>query len=510
MANAARNEDAHPIGHTWLRRELGLSAPLPAVQSYVIDGARRTEVHGSRTIEFYRRQYANDETVVSHLRFALRHEPADLGILIATLKTIDPAVIETWVRSEPTGVYSRRAWFLYETFTGKTLDLEDVRTGNYVEALDPDKHIVASRRNSPRHRVADNLLGGLGLCLTVRRTPRLMQQIALRVDDEARSLIASYDPALLARAVNYLYTKETRSSFAIEGETPSAARTERFVAVLKDASSFDVTDKAALIRLQGDIVDPRYAASDWRDFQNFVGETVRGYREEVHFISPRPEEVGSLMNAWMQLTGRVIDGGVDPVVAAAACAFAFVFIHPFEDGNGRIHRFLIHHVLAKRGYGPPGIIFPVSAAILRDRRSYDEVLETFSRPLFEFIQWRFTAEQEVVVENDTADLYRYFDATSFAEYLYDRVADTVRHDLNEELSFITVFDRALDAARTIVDMPDRRATLFVRLCMQNGGRLSAAKRSQFSELSDTEIAALEAAIGNAMRAGADKQVRDAS
>ena len=50
----------------------------------------------------------------------------------------------------------------------------------------------------------------------------------------------------------------------------------------------------ALVRLQGDIVDPRYAAADWRDFQNFVGVTVQGYREEVHFICPRPEDVPSL------------------------------------------------------------------------------------------------------------------------------------------------------------------------------------------------------------------------
>jgi Fic family protein len=502
MPDLAPQEQRNPIGQAWLRRELGLAVPAPAVESYVVAGARRTEVHGSRTIELYPRQYATDGTAVSHLRFALRHEPVDLGVLVATLKAIDPAVLEAWVRAESTGAYSRRAWFFYETSTGRTLDLDDVRTGNYVEALDAEKHIVAGRRNSPRHRVADNLLGGPGLCPTVRRTPRLVQQMGLRVDEEARALIESYDPLILARAVNYLYTKETRSSFAIEGETPSATRTERFVAVLKAALDFDPSDKAALLRLQGDIVDPRYAAKDWRGFQNFVGETVGGYREEVHFICPRPEDVPGLMEAWIALTRRVVDSGVDPVVAAAISAFVFVFIHPFEDGNGRIHRFLMHHVLAKRGFSPPGVIFPVSAAILRDRHSYDQVLETFSRPLFEFIRWRWTAEQEIVVENDTADLYRYFDATAFAEYLYDRVADTVRRDLKEELGFVAVFDRALDAVREIVDMPDRRASLFVRLCMQSGGRLSGAKRQQFPELEDVEIAAMETAVQDALQSEA--------
>ena len=79
------------------------------------------------------------------------------------------------------------------------------------------------------------------------------------------------------------------------------------------------------------------------------------------------------------------------------------------------------------------------------------------------------------------------------------MADTVRRDLKEELGFIATFDRAFEAARAIVDMPDRRASLFVRLCMQNGGRLSATKRGQFAELDDSEVAAMEAAIQDAIR-----------
>ena len=487
-------DEERPIGQAWLRRELRLQVPAPAVESYVVAGARRSHAHGRRIIERYPRQYATEDSAVAHLRFALRHEPFDPGVLVAACQAIEPADLEGWVRAEPTGAFSRRAWFFYETFTSRTLDLDDARAGNYVRALDPDKHITAEPRRSRRHRVADNLLGGRGLWPTVRRTSLLTERIDARMDEQARALIERSGSTTLSRAVNYLYTKETRSSFAIEGETPSASRTERFVAALREAQDFDPTDKGALIRLQGAIVDPRYAATDWRDFQNFVGATVGGYREEVHFICPRPEDVPRLMESWMRVTRRLDDSGIDPVVAAAVCAFAFVFIHPFEDGNGRIHRFLMHHVLARRGYSPPGVIFPVSAAMLRDRRSYDEVLETFSRPILEFIRWRWTAEQEIVVGNETAGLYRYFDATAFAEYLHDRVADTVRRDLEEELAFIELFDRAFDAVRRIVDMPDRRASLFVRLCMQNGGRLSAAKRRLFAELDDAEIRAMQEAV----------------
>jgi len=51
---------------------------------------------------------------------------------------------------------------------------------------------------------------------------------------------------------------------------------------------------------------------------------------------------------------RAISRGADPVVTAAVLAFGFVYIHPFEDGNGRLHRWFIHHVLAISGYSPPG------------------------------------------------------------------------------------------------------------------------------------------------------------
>lgn len=254
-----------------------------------------------------------------------------------------------------------------------------------------------------------------------------------------------------------------------------------------------------MLQLQAAIVEPRYAMTNWRTSQNFIGEVVGSYREKVHYICPDPARVADLMSAWMATTRRLSQSSTDPVVVAAVIAFGFVFIHPFDDGNGRIHRFLIHHALGRRGVTPPDLIFPVSAAILRERHSYDLALESFSRPLFDYLDWQLTPDGDLLVKNDVTDLYRYFDATIFAEYLYDRVADTIERDLKEELDFVSVYDRAFAAVTNIIDMPDRRASLFVRLCMQNGGRLSYTKRGQFSELSDDEIRHLEAAVRNAIQ-----------
>lgn len=255
---------------------------------------------------------------------------------------------------------------------------------------------------------------------------------------------------------------------------------------------------ADLIDLQNIIVDPRYAARGLRDFQNFMGETIAGYREAVHFICPRPADIQSLMGDWAGMTAW-LRGTTDPVVAAALVAFGFVFLHPFEDGNGRIHRFLIHHVLAAEGFTPSDILFPVSAAIVRDMRGYDAALKTFSKAILPFIDWEWMQDKTMQVANDTAYLYRYFDATPLVEFLYAKIADTVNRDLKEELDYVAVYDAVLRAVKDQVDMPDRRATLLVQFLMQNRGTLSKNKRKDFPELHDHEIEAMEASIKEIMQ-----------
>jgi len=485
-----------PVGQSWLIEHLGLRCVLPAVASYCGPGTRRTVIENGRTVEKYSLPYAPENTVAGHLKFALKNEPLDMGVIAAALKKIDPADIEQMVRNEPTGAFARRAWFLYEWFTGERLDLPDAPVVVYTPALDPDHNIGSLGTPSVRHRVIDNMLGVPGFCLTVRPTARLRDYQQQGIDTQARELVQDCDPAVLARAVNYLYSKETKSSFEIEGEQATGKKAARFVAALKQSASFDLSNESDLVELQNVIVDPRYAAKSFRDFQNFIGETI-GYREKVHFVCPRPEDLGSLMQDWSAMSTK-LRGSDDAVAAAAAISFSFVFLHPFEDGNGRIHRFLVHHVLSREGFTPEDILFPVSAAIVRDEKAYDAALETFSGSVMELIDWEMNNQQKIVVKNDTSALYRYFDATSLAEFLYAKIVETVRIDFKEELEFVAVYDVAYKAVRDVIDMPDRRASQFVQMCLQNNGVLAKRKRSMFEELSDADVTTLQDAIRNAI------------
>ena len=193
-----------------------------------------------------------------------------------------------------------------------------------------------------------------------------------------------------------------------------------------------------------------------------------------------------------------LNGGLDPVVAAATVAFGFVYIHPFEDGNGRLHRWLIHHALARGGFNPPGVVFPVSAVILRKINAYRRVLESYSRPLLSLINWRPMLEGNVEVLNETADYYRYFDATRHAEFLYGCVAETVEQDLPNEVKYLEAYDRFVSRVQTLFDMPNSKLDLLWRFLQQNEGKFSKrARTKEFSQLTDEEAAQIEKAFAQA-------------
>jgi Fic family protein len=183
---------------------------------------------------------------------------------------------------------------------------------------------------------------------------------------------------------------------------------------------------------------------------------------------------------------------LDPVIAAAIIAFGFVFIHPFADGNGRIHRYLIHHVLAERGFAPKGVVFPVSAVILERIDEYRRILEAYSRPRLQHVEWQSTPDGNVEVLNETIDLYRYFNVTRQVEFLYDCVVQTIEHSLPEEIRFLEQYDRMTAAINERFDMPDRTIDLMVRFLRQNNGKFSKrACEKEFKELSAAERQELE-------------------
>jgi hypothetical protein len=484
-------ERATPAGYAALIDAYDLLVPLPRTVSATGEHHRVKNVAGWRMLT---PRHAPSPDLEGHLTFALKYEGLDLAVLKRLFAAVDPDDIESIVCSKPTGSYARRIWFLYEWLLGRRLDLPDAEKGNFEPVVDPEQQWTIPGETSARHRVRNNLPGTPAFCPLVFRTPALKEFAAMDLAQRAQEAVARVPKDVLARAAAFLLLKDSRSTYAIEGERPPHDRIQRWGRAIGEAGKRSI-ELDELLRLQALVIgDARFVRLGLREEGGFIGEHDRESRAAIpDHISARPEDLGPLIEG---LAGfdRGAARGLDAVIAAAVLAFGFVYIHPFVDGNGRIHRYLIHHVLAQRGFSPAGVVFPVSAAILERIEDYRTVLESYSQRLLPVIDWRPTADGNVSVQNDTGDFYRFFDATPHAEFLYACVRKTIEDDLPREIEFLARYDRFRRRLDDIVDMPDRTIDLLFRFLHQNGGRLSKrARQQEFSRFTDAEVANVEEA-----------------
>jgi hypothetical protein len=483
-------ERGSPSGYAALVERYDLAVPLPSVLTAI---AERHHPISTDQWRMLTPRHAPAPTLGGHLEFALKWEGVSLGVLNALFRTVDPNDISAVIRATPTGAYARRLWFLFEWLTGRRLDLPDAGKVRAVPVLRPDQQFaLAEGVLSSRHRVIDNLPGTPAFCPLIRRTPTLEHFAARGLDRLAREVVGQTHPDIVARAAAFLLLSDSRSSFYIEGERPSVQRAARWGQAIGEAGVRPLT-LAELERLQRVVIgDARFVRLGLRDAGGFVGAHDRETGEPIpDHISARADDLPDLMAGLVSYADRTA-AHMDPVIAAAAIAFGFVYVHPFEDGNGRLHRWLIHHALARAGYNPPGVVFPVSAAILRELDQYRTVLESYSRPLLSLIDYRATPDGNVEVLNATAAYYRYFDATAHAEFLYGCVAATIDQDLPGEVAYLQAFDRFASAVQGIIDMPDPTVDLLHRFLRQGGGRLSQrARQREFAAFTDEEASAVE-------------------
>ena len=482
-------EKATLAGYSALIDAYRLAVPLPRTLSAIGERHRIVEEAGWRILT---PRHAPHPTLEGHLTFALKNEGLDLAVLKRLFLAVDPNEITGLVKAKPTGAYSRRLWFLYEWLIGKRLDLADADAGRYVPVVDPDQQWGATHENSPRHRVRNNLPGTPSFCPLVFRTSALETFVGLNLTQRAQEIIADVSRDLLARTAAFLLLKDSKSSYAIEGVHPPQDRIQRWGRAIGEAGRQQL-DSEELLRLQEIVIgDARFVKLGFREEGGFVGVHDRTTHMPLpDHISARPEDLLSLVEGMIAFD-RTADQTFDPVIAAAVLAFGFVYIHPFEDGNGRLHRFLIHHVLAKRGFNPPGVVFPVSAAILEQIDEYRRVLQSYSERLFPLIEWEHTERFSVHVLNDTGDFYRYFDATPHAEFLYACVRKTIEEDLPNETDFLRRYDQYRQYVTNFIDMPDRMIDLLFHFLHQNEGRLSNRSRErEFEALNGEEVQRIE-------------------
>jgi hypothetical protein len=479
------------VGYGALIEALSLSVPLP-YRLAIISGKHRH--YQTSEWRVFTPRHQPQDTLYGHLVFCLKYEGINLLFFKKLFEVVEESVIEELVKKEPFGRYSRKVWFLFEWLMQKLLNIPDLKEGNYIPLLDENlQYTMGKGVNSSRQRIRNNLPGTIGFCPLIYKTSKLDNYIKEDLSKKTADLVRNVHNDILRRTSAFLILKDSKASFNIEGETPSNTRASRWGKVIGQAGKKPLS-LDELLRLQQIVIEStRFTKMGLRTAGGFIGEHDRSTGEPIpEHISARWQDLNTLVDGLVGTEILLKDSEFHPILTSTIIAFGFVFIHPLVDGNGRIHRYLIHDILAKLKFTPQGIIFPVSAAILERIEDYQKTLESYSYPVQEFIEWKTTQDNNVEVLNETIDYYRYFDATPQAEFLFECVDHTINNIIPEEVSYLQKYDKMKAWLDDTFEMPDNMIALLVRFLSQNDGKLlKRAQNKEFKELSVDEIFQIE-------------------
>ena len=439
---------------------------------------------------------------LDHALFAIKHEGVRLDYLTAALGQVGQDAIEAEFLRTPNGAYVRKLCLLWEAAHQRPLQGVEQHpvAAAYVPMFDPAAYLTGASRRNARWRVDFNGLGDLAFCPVVRKTDVVLQGLQHDVLAHAKAFAAAISPQMLERALSWAYLSETEGSFAIEGETPTEDKASRFAALLKRAHDPRPLTESYLIALQNATVsNPFDQATQFRTEQNRLQGNALG-AAGVTYVPPRPALCAELMEQLMALSNQR-PAGLDPLAHAGLVSFAFVFLHPFMDGNGRLSRYLIHHCLGQSGALPAGFLLPVSVAMKKHEERYWQALTAFSRPARELCQvlWAGDDQYSYTWQSGEDVWFRYMDVTEGVAFALAMAQASLEIHLRQEVEFLGLFD---DVARTINNRHDLRSTDLATLIVttyQNGGKLSNNRRKRFADRVQAHVLdAIEAAVARRM------------
>ena len=472
--------DGEFCGYSYLVRCFCQSSIKPRVTAKVsLSVSRRVEQSGCILFPMSSVPPAND--LLGHILFAIRYEGINLQILSEMLPRVSEKAMREAIQAKPNGAYLRKAGYLWELFTERTI-ADITPAGRYIELFDSDRYFTdpVGVRHSRWH-VIWNGLGTPDWCATVEKTPFLIEKTSENLLQSAVESLEALSVLKRERAFEWAYLTETHGSFALERETISGSRENRFISLLREIDGNAVLSEDFLCNLQNEIVGSPYEkASSFRTEQNWLSNGMRG-AFGVRYVPPSPEDLPSLAQAWLK-AANTLPKRIDPLVAAAVISFGFLYLHPFMDGNGRLSRFLIHQQLAASGALKEKMLLPVSSAIKKLEDRYFEALIAFSSPsraFWDVIRTRGETPLTFSFRGKTS-LYRYWDATPQTEFFFSMAYEAFEL-LKAGLFAFEQFDAVCLAVDQQFDIRQHVLHSIVHEVLDQHGVLSAKTRERFAD-----------------------------
>ncbi len=248
-----------------------------------------------------------------------------------------------------------------------------------------------------------------------------------------------------------------------------------------------------LVKLQNVIVRDVYSQeASYRTKQNWLEDSSG----RLSFI---PTPIGDLSRVMKGWEGFVNDEKrcTDVLVKAACAAFGFVYLHPFMDGNGRLHRFLIQHVLARSQLMGPETVIPVSAVIEQNIPTYAAVLTAFSRPVTALWDYRRGDPDPVFLRDPGSRAYRFIQADREVAFLHNMIKQAVQEEIPRELAWLRGYDLAFSTLNHELDLPQKDLSALIRMIQSNQNTLSAKRRKQYAHLPEEVLNRIEDVVRRA-------------
>jgi hypothetical protein len=204
----------------------------------------------------------------------------------------------------------------------------------------------------------------------------------------------------------------------------------------------------------------------------------------------------------IDLQNKIVEGNKQANDYRADEIYVGSTIYLLEDGNGRIHRYLIHDVMKQREPEHKCII-PISAAILKNKKQYDAVLETISRPTLAMLDCELDSENsnKLIVHNDIDYMYRYPDYTAHVKFVYDMMNQAISNELVEQIGLLVVFDAIKGAINDLTDIPNNMLDNITSILINGGGKVSKAKQKLvLSHMDKEKLVLIEQLSANLIQA----------
>ena len=177
---------------------------------------------------------------------------------------------------------------------------------------------------------------------------------------EVLKAMARRSEAVMSNQIGNVYISDERESAIFVRNSQPQSREEYMVRgysnaldLIEEVYKYQTLDRSFVSTLHYYIYkdyNPEFGGH-YKDSINYIQETMPDGSFNTIFVSAAPEEVVALLdNLIYQFNMCAQEDEINKLVLISVFMLDFMCIHPYNHGNGRVSRLLLHFLLKKYGY----------------------------------------------------------------------------------------------------------------------------------------------------------------